>query len=185
MRNESDNQPPIKRFTKKEISVMEFESSRGERKGERARNKRGAKAHLKGREFEKKVARWAKRRFKTNEVKTNIFMYGLHVKKPYEVDVWVHEERLLGLEEFDTWIDCKALESRVKREHVQLLVAKAGDIKAAKDEGKEKFYFDQLAIASTSKFDDDALSYANEHDVACFYYDGKTFNLENKARWAK
>ena len=140
----------------------------------------------KGHEFEKKVARWAKRYFDADLVETNILMNGLRVKRPYEIDVHVYwESGLLFKEEHDLWIECKDMKSSVKRTHIFKLIESAKDIEDACKEGREDFYFDHLAIATTSRFDQDALAYATDHEIACIVYDGKRFRIvnEDKINW--
>jgi len=139
-------------------------------------------AHKKGHDFEKKVAKWAKRYFNAGEVKTNILMNGLRVKRPYEIDVYVHQRWALIMEA-DIWIECKNISSSIKRTHIFKLLSSAKDIEDAYEADREDFYFDRLAIVSTSKFDVDALSYAEDNDIACFHYDGKKYELKNQPSW--
>ena len=54
------------------------------------------------------------------------------------------------------------------------------DIEDACKEGREEFYFDCLAIAATSGFDQDALAYATDHEIACILFDGKRFKIVNE-----
>jgi len=138
-------------------------------------------AHKKGHDFEKKVAKWAKRYFNAGEVKTNILMNGLRVKRPYEIDVHVHRKRFLS--EANIWIECKDISSSIKRTHIFKLKSSAEDIEDAYNVDREDFYFDRLAFVSTSKFDVDALSYADDNDIACFHYDGKKYELKNQPSW--
>ena len=139
-------------------------------------------AHKKGHDFEKKVAKWAKEYFSADKVETNILMNGNTVKRPYEIDVYVHRTVLLLFGE-DIWIECKNIKSSIKRTHIFKLLSSAKDIEDARDAGREKFYFDKLAFVSTSKFDVDALSYAEDNDIACFHYDGKKYELKNEPDW--
>lgn len=137
--------------------------------------------HKKGHDFEKKVAKWAKRYFNADKVKTNILMNGLRVKRPYEIDVHVHRKRFLS--EADIWIECKNISSSIKRTHIFKLKSSAEDVEDAYNADREDFYFDRLAFVSTSKFDVDALSYADDNDIACFHYDGKKYELKNQPSW--
>ena len=136
--------------------------------------------HEKGHKFEKKVARWAKRYFNADDVKTNILVNGLSSKRPYEVDVHVIKGRFLRK---DIWIECKNRKSSIKRVDVFKLLSAAKDIEGACKDGREDFYFDRLAIVSTSDFDLDALSYAEDNDVACFRYTNNKYELKNKVSW--
>lgn len=138
-------------------------------------------AHKKGHDFEKKVAKWAKRYFNAGEVKTNILMNGLRVKRPYEIDVHVHRKRFLS--EANIWIECKDISSSIKRTHIFKLKSSAEDIEDAYNVDREDFYFDRIAFVSTSKFDADALSYADDNDIACFHYDGKKYEPKNQPSW--
>jgi len=125
--------------------------------------------YKKGHGFEKKVARWAKRYFESDTVETNILVNGI-VKREYEVDVHVSKERGFLSGGRDIWIECKNRKSSIKRDDVIKLVGKAEDVENACDKGREDFYFDKLAIVSTSKFDSDALLLAENKEVACFHY---------------
>lgn len=130
----------------------------------------------KGHDFEKKVALWAKKFFEANEIYTNILINGFAVKRPYEVDVHVIRKvgNILNRTDQDIWIECKNLNSTIKRSHVQTLNGKMEDVENACDEGREDFYFDKGAIASTSEFDSDAIRTADDKEIACFYYNKDT-----------
>lgn len=142
------------------------------------------KAKERGEAFEDKVASWAKRYFNAEGVEKRILMRGLRVKRPYEIDVHVYwRSGLFRRKEYDLWIECKNIKGSIKRKHVFELIEKAKDIEDAYNEGIEEFYFDFLAIASTSEFDSDALSYATDHDIACILYDGKRFRVLNEVKW--
>ena len=67
----------------------------------------------------------------------------------------------------------------------EVLNKSAKDIEDACKEGREEFYFDHLAIAATSGFDQDALAYATDHKIACIVFDGKRFRIvnEDKIDW--
>jgi hypothetical protein len=137
--------------------------------------------HNKGHDFEKKVAKWAKRYFDATEVQTNILVNGLRVKRPYEVDVHVYKKKLLS--QSDIWVECKDISSSIRRTHIFKLLSSAQDVEDAHHEGREEFYFDRLVFVSSSNFDTDALSYADENDIACFHYDGKKYVLKNNPSW--
>ena len=148
---------------------------------------RARAAQKRGHKFEKRVARWAKRYFKAKEVKINELVNGLRVKRPYEIDVHVYWEEsifslpsLLGGGDHDLWIECKDIKGNIKRHHIFKLIESAKDIEDACKKGREKFYFDCLAIATTSGFDQDALAYATDHKVACIVFDGKRFKIINR-----
>ena len=83
----------------------------------------------------------------------------------------------------DIWIECKDRKSSIKRTDIFKLVSSAEDVENACDEGIEEFYFDYLAIVSTSRFDSDALSYAEDSDVACFHYTKGKYELKNDVEW--
>ncbi|PKP58127.1 MAG: hypothetical protein CVT88_07860 [Candidatus Altiarchaeales archaeon HGW-Altiarchaeales-1] len=144
----------------------------------------------KGHTFEKEVvAPWAKKYFK-GYVETNIFKNGLSVKRPYEVDVHVTSRKkgirgILLKDTNDIWIECKNRESSIKRTDIMKLVSAAEDVEAAFEEGREDFYLEKLVFVSVSKYDSDALSYAEEKNVACFQYKNEKvpFKLLNKVDW--
>jgi len=143
-------------------------------------------AHKKGHDFEKKVSRWATKYFKADEIYTNILLNGLRVKRPYEIDVYVIKKGFLGGllgNSINIMIECKNLKSSIKRTHIFKQISTAQDINEAYNNGRESNYFDYLAFVSASKFDIDALHYAQDNDIACFYYDGKKYELKTIPSW--
>lgn len=133
-------------------------------------------SYKKGHDFEKRVATWAKRRFGAKSVKLNQLANGLTVARPYEIDVHVqYEGSGFFVDTSDLWIECKNIKSSIKRKEILDLVAKAADVFAACNKGRMGFYFDRLAIVSTSQFDHDALAYAKQNDVLCVHFDGQKF----------
>ena len=146
-------------------------------------------SHLKGSEFEKRVARWAKRSFQADGVELNRLRRGYSVKRPYEIDVWAYKRkrgRFFGTgEEWDIWIECKNIRYTVKRSTVMELNHKIDDVNKAVDEGlsKEGIPFDYGAIVSTSKFDSDAIECATTNDIACFVYENRRFKPQNDVSW--
>lgn len=146
-------------------------------------------SHQKGHDFEKKVARWAKRYFDADVVEKNILKNGLKVKRPYEIDVHVIKNITSqgwfgnNVNRIDILIECKNIKSSIKRTHVFKLLNTAKDIYEAHKASREEFHFDYFAIVSASKFDIDALSYAGDNDIACFQYDGKKYELKNEPSW--
>jgi len=139
--------------------------------------------YKKGHEFEKKVARWAKRYFGADEVKTNIYVNGI-TKRPYEVDVYVRRRvGFLGRRVENIWVECKNRKASIKRTDIFKLVESARDVNKAYDAGREDEYFDRLIFVSVSRFDVDALSYAKEKDIACFHYKNNKYELENNVNW--
>lgn len=135
----------------------------------------------KGQRFEDQVAAWARRKFKTDFAKSELAR-GAAVQRPHQVDVHVQKKvRLFGSAD-DIWIECKAIKGSVKRTHISKLVDDAQDVYKAFQKGGEKFYYNGLMFVSTSKFDIDALNYANEYDVLCVHFDGKAYKEQNSPK---
>ena len=141
----------------------------------------GKKAdYEKGRKFEDQVAAWARKRFKADFAKP-AWVRGAVGVRPHQVDVHVRKKR--GLHDYnDIWIECKNVKETIKRTHIYKLVNDAQMVYKACDKGVEAFYFNGLMFVSTSKFDIDALNYANEYGVLCVYFDGKTYKQQNEPR---
>lgn len=141
---------------------------------------KGKKAdYEKGRRFEDQVAAWAKRTFKTDFAKPD-WVRGAVGVRPHQVDVHVQKKR--GLNYDDIWIECKDMKETIKRTHIYKLVNDAQMVYKAFRKDVENFYFNGLMVVSTSKFDIDALNYANEYGVLCVYFDGKTYKRQNEPR---
>jgi len=140
-----------------------------------------ARDRLKGHEFEKIVAKWAKRYFKADKVKLNHLRRGYKAKRPYEIDVWVYKEGGFLSGGWDIWIECKNIKSSIKRDHIMKLFSKIKDVNDAVDEGlsKEGRTFDYGVIVTTSRFDIDALEWATDNEIACFRYENGRFIKEN------
>lgn len=137
-------------------------------------------AFKKGHDFERQVAAWAQKEFNATSIETNTLVNGLSVARPYEVDVHVQYKRKgLFARTSDLWVECKDRRSSIKRKDVSDLVNKARDVCEASKVGRMKFYFDRLAVVSTSEFDSDALAYANQTGVLCIHFDGKKFIRKN------
>jgi hypothetical protein len=140
----------------------------------------GKKAdYEKGRRFEDQVAAWAKRTFKTDFAKPD-WVRGAVGVRPHQVDVHVRKKR--GLNYDDIWIECKDMKETIKRTHIYKLVNDAQMVYKAFRKNVENFYFNGLMVVSKSKFDIDALNYANEYGVLCVYFDGKTYKQQNEPR---
>lgn len=136
----------------------------------------------KGQAFEKKVATWAKRRFKLQDVKFNRYFKGKIFTRPIEIDVvgWTHSAwsgtKIL-------WFECKDRKTNIKRTDMINLKERANDARDTSQDalvsilgGKSSLnQWDELIFVSTSKFDQDALSYAQKNKIKCFLYDGRTF----------
>ena len=112
-------------------------------------------------------------------------MYKRQVKRPYEVDVWVQIPGGFLRSRKDLWIECKDRRESIKRRDIADLINKAKDVYQAVEAGREEFYCDELLFVSTSSFDSDALALADYQGVACLFYDGKRFLLENKWKWGE
>ena len=110
-------------------------------------------------------------------------MSGLEVKRPYEVDVWALFKGGFFKGRSDLWIECKDRKSTIKRKDISDLVHKAKDVYHAAQENKQDFWFDNLMLASTSRFDSDAIKTANQFGVTCIYYDGKKYTQQNETDW--
>jgi hypothetical protein len=135
---------------------------------------------------EKKVESWARKTFKASSTETRYYVNGLSIKRPYEVDVWVHiDSKFLGLlgSERDIWIECKDRKASIKSKDISNLVSKAKDVYQAANSGKQPFYFDRLMFVSTSRYDSDAIAFADQEGVTCVLYNGKSYLLANKWNW--
>ena len=139
----------------------------------------------KGHAFEKKVATWARRKFNLDDVKQNQFFKGKVVARPYQVDI-VGLKKVAGVLEARIevfWIECKARKETVKRTDIAKFHGAAIDVKkmvpaitwSGLSEEQVKMRWDHLIFVSTSPFDGDAIKVAKQHKIACYYYDGKTF----------
>ena len=175
----------ITKFIKRKKSIGEIESelSSAEEIPQDVTGK--SRDRLKGREFEKIVAKWAKSYFNADMVKLNHLRRGYRTKRPYEIDVWVHKERGILSDEFNIWIECKNVKGSIKRDTVMKLVSKMKDVNDAVEEGlsKEGRTFDYGVIVTTSRFDIDALEWATDYDIACFRYENGRFIKENEVDW--
>ena len=139
----------------------------------------------KGSAFEKAVEKWAKKYFKAIDTGRNLHARGKIAKRTIEIDVWV--KMRLGLFKFEDsylWIECKNRKTSIKRDDVWRFLSKAKDVRDARKWSsfikKTDEDWDYLAIASTSKFDMDALQIAKANNIGCFYYDGKKWHIENE-----
>ncbi len=143
----------------------------------------GRKAYFRGREFEETVARWAKRRFRTDDVRIRERVSPrAEDLRPYEIDVHVHA-RVPGslFSRGHIWLECKHLNRKIRREDVVDLVAR-------NQRSRGGFFhsfpaFDYLGIVSTSDFDPDAIEVGNAEGVACIRYDHGRYELVNKVCW--
>ena len=135
-----------------------------------------------GKDFERRVEAWLKKRCKASNSKVRHRVNGLSVKFPYEIDVWINISRrtlkIFG-EDIDVWVECKARKAAIKRKDVAYLVGKARDVYQAVLKGRERLYFNRLMIVSMSRFDSDAIELANQQGVSCYRYDGKSYIHEN------
>ncbi len=136
--------------------------------------------YKKGIKFEERVASWAKRKFNTDFAKSDL-VNGMVARRPHQVDIHVRKKKLFGQD--DIWIECKNMTSSVKRTHISKLVDDAKDVYKAFDKGGEEYYYNGLLFVSTSKFDHDALRYADEYDVLCIIFDGKTYKQQNNPKY--
>ncbi|UCD14051.1 MAG: hypothetical protein JSW60_01145 [Thermoplasmatales archaeon] len=129
----------------------------------------------KGGEFEKVVAKWAKRKFQAEKSTNNELVKGKTSKRPYEIDVHLFIDGGYWKNDRHIWIECKNRKSSIKRTDMHQFKEKAEDIKDAYESDIEDFCFDELVYVSTSKFDGDALGYARKHDIQCFQYSDRKF----------
>jgi hypothetical protein len=141
---------------------------------------KGKKAdYEKGRRFEDQVMGWARRRFKSDFARPD-WVRGAVGVRPHQVDVHVRKWKRGGQDANDIWIECKNVKGTIRRTHIYKLVNDAQMVYKAWKKHIEKFYFNGLMVVSTSKFDIDALNYANEYGVLCVYFDGKTYKQQNE-----
>jgi len=153
---------------------------------------KGKKAdYEKGRGFEDQVAAWAKKRFRADFAKPDL-VRGAVGLRPHQVDVHVRKTKRGGHYCNDIWIEYKNIKGTIKRTNIYKLVNDAQMVYKAWKKRVEDFYFDGLMVVSASKFDIDALNYANEYGVLCIYFDGRTYKQQNepgnwlgKPRWLR
>lgn len=133
----------------------------------------------KGRKFEDQVAAWARRKFKADFAKTD-WAKGAVSPRGHQVDIHVQKRKgPFGAFGHDIWIECKDIKETVKKTHIDKLVSDAKDAYKAYEKGGEELYYDGLMLVSKSLFDIAALRYADEYDVWCIYFDGKTYREQN------
>lgn len=144
--------------------------------------KSGGTARKNGKAFEAKVARWAKKQFDAAEVKRNQLFKGKTAVRPFEVDIvlWTRGPFLASGDVI--WIECKDRKESIKRADIFKFLESARDVKRTvalvfvkplTDKTGEDW--DYLIMVSTAKFDVDAIGFAKQSKVACYYYDGRTF----------
>lgn len=149
----------------------------------------------KGHLFEEKVAKWAKHAFnnmfsKVISVERNVELNGDSCKRPWEIDILVtlaHREFLFGNVERHIMIECKDQQANINRDIIGKMILEAIDIEMACKKKKEKLYFDELVMVSTSPFNSDALNFASDnphYQVACFLHKNNDFYLENEIEWS-
>ncbi len=137
-----------------------------------------------GIDLEHKVESWAVRRFKASHSDTRYLVNGLSVRRPYEVDVWIQiPQGLFGWFTIDIWIECKDTMASIKRSDISLLVSKAKDVYQAAKKGKQDLYFNNIMFVATSRYDNDAIAYADQEGVTCYLYKGKSYALVNNREW--
>jgi hypothetical protein len=75
-----------------------------------------------------------------------------------------------------TWVECKNLKSNVKRTHVNKLNNSVIDrnkyVKSLKESDND-WLVQKMIIVSAKSFDIDAKSFANEHGIICYEWNGK------------
>jgi len=136
-------------------------------------------AYGKGRKFEDQVAAWARGKFKADFAKTD-WARGAVCPRGHQVDIHVQKRKgPFGAFSHDSWIECKGMKETVKKTHIDKLVSDAKDAYKAYEKGGEELYYDGLMLVSKSLFDIAALRYADEYDVWCIYFDGKTYREQN------
>lgn len=133
----------------------------------------------KGEVFEKKVATWLKRQIKPKELLSNQFFKGKTAVRPHQVDLVVRTKN-----DYIIWVECKDRKGSIKRTDILKLANAAKDVKDTVGLywTKPLQAWDYLFFVSTAKFDADAINFAKQQDMGCYYYDGKTFQEENKIR---
>jgi len=149
--------------------------------GEAPAGKGKETAYGKGYKFEDQVAAWAKRKFKTDFARSDLAR-GSIAQRPHQVDVHVQKQKGLLRQPDDIWIECKSMKQSIKRTDISKLVNDAQDVYKAAHKGGEKLFYNGLMLVSTSKFDIDALNYANEYDVLCIHFDGKAYKEQNNPK---
>lgn len=168
---------PVRQKTQKQEAVRQTRQPMG--KGLPVEERETA--YSKGRDFEDQVAKWAKRRFRTAYAIPGHVRGGTSVRG-HQVDVHVRIERkrLFGKDIDDIWIECKNMKASVKRTHIEKLVNAAQDVCRAAEKGGQDYYFNGLIVVSKSRFDIDALNYADMYGVLCVQVDAKGYAQVNK-----
>lgn len=139
----------------------------------------------KGQAFEKKVATWARKKFKLGEVERNCRFKGKIAVRPFEIDIVALKtvSGLVGTVTEVFWIECKDRKATIKRTDIFKFWGSAIDVKkmvpaitwSGLSKEQVKMSWGYLIFVSNSAFDVDAINFAKEHKIACYYYDGKTF----------
>ena len=145
----------------------------------------------KGQAFEAKVGRWAKKEFDAEVVKRNQLFKGKTAVRPFEVDIVIRTKGSLLTAGNVIWIECKDRTASIKRVDIFKLLSSAKDVKKAVGgvsllEKQSEAQWDYLVFVSTSKFDADAINFAKENNMACYFYDGRAFQqiVKRKSFWS-
>lgn len=146
------------------LLVLKFNKIRSYTKEYNPPEKPGKKRQRRGKELETQIADlftdadW-------NVVKNDL-VRGFSVKRPYEVDVHAFtSEGIIFKKRIDVWVECKA--HNMKREHIIKLVAAAEDVRLAAENRIAEWYPDLLVACSNTRFDIDALGWADMKGVYC------------------
>lgn len=70
------------------------------------------------------------------------------------------------------WVECKAHQGTVRREHVQKLILSVDDVRKREDNGWSP---DEVILVSENGFDVDAVNFARAYDIRCYRRLGKGF----------
>jgi hypothetical protein len=145
-----------------------------------------------GQAFKAKVASWAKNQFNAAVVNRNELFGGKTAVGPFEVDIVLWTKGGILSDRKVIWIECKDRKASIKGDDINKFAESARDVKKAvkpysvfrfSDKSGEEW--DHLVFVSTAQFDADAIKFAKEHKIACYYYDGIIFQeiVKFKRRW--
>lgn len=147
--------PMVEKIAEKMVESL-FENKDNERAEENllTPNKRGKL-------LEDRVALWLNRSYGFN-VETNEQVNGKYAKRPYEVDVhaWKKTGSLVKTNT-NLWIECKALNRKVVRNELFLLIQKAKDVR----ENEYEWNPDLLLLISEKGFDIDVKKLGKRHSI--------------------
>jgi len=137
----------------------------------------------KGQTFEDKVAKWAKNQFGAVAVKRNRLFKGERLVEPFCVDIVLRTKGSFIAGDV-IWVECEDRRASINRSDISELLENAQHVKGKADLvypdmpvplRKSDKEWDYLLFVSTASFDAGAIDFAKQHNVGCYFHDGKTF----------